>query len=119
MKVKDIVKSFKYINPFYWINRRKNKEIYLFILATKYYYISEYNNGRKFGLCLSFEHMYQKYHIALNLKRVAKINQIIPEFNKEFFNITHTLPFWWDLNDCNSRILAFNKLLQCYKDKIK
>jgi len=34
-----------------------------------------YNNGRKFGLCLSFEHMYQKYYINLKLKD-KKITQI-------------------------------------------
>lgn len=111
-------KIFKYINPYYWINKRKNKEIYLFILAAKYYYISEYNNGRCFGLCLCFQHMYEKYHVRLKLKLTTKIRDIIPEFNKEFFNITHTYPFWWELNDYDSRILAFNKLLECYKDKI-
>lgn len=110
-------KIFKYINPYYWINRRKNKEIYLFILAAKYYYISEYNNGIQIGLCLSFQRTYENYHIKLKLK-YKRITQIIPEFNKEFFNITHGYPFWWELNDYDSRILAFNKLLECYKDKI-
>lgn len=36
MKFKN--KIFKYINPFYWINRRKNREIYFIILAAKYLY---------------------------------------------------------------------------------
>lgn len=35
MKLKDVHKNFKYINPFYWINRKKNKKYILLYLKLK------------------------------------------------------------------------------------
>lgn len=113
MKVKDM--KLKYFNPFYWINRRKNKEIYLLILAAKYHYISRYHSEYKHGLCLSFICVFTEFYKSISMLEIKKL---IPEFNREFFNIKHTLPFWWDLYDYTSRIKAFDKLLECYKNKI-
>lgn len=113
MKVKDM--KLKYFNPFYWINRRKNKEIYLLILAAKYHYISRYNSEYKHGLCLSFICVFAEFYGSISMREIKKL---IPEFNREFFNIKHTLPFWWDVADYTSRIKAFDKLLECYKNKI-
>lgn len=53
----------------------------------------------------------------------------IPEFNPDFFNakprrkwvkgINIGLEFWWDINDYESRIDAFNKLIKVYKNSDK
>ena len=110
MKVKDI--KIKYFNR---IKRRKNRELYSIILAAKYHYISRYNSGYKHGMCLSFICVFTEVYGTIS---VCEIKKLIPEFNREFFNIKHTLSFWWDLNDYASRIKAFDKLLQCYKNKI-
>lgn len=51
----------------------------------------------------------------------------IPEFNPNFFNIPLKylwkqnlsyagLDFWWDINDSESRIKAFDKLIGLYED---
>ena len=113
MKVKNI--KLKYFNPFYWINRRKNRELYAIILASKYHYISKYKDGYKHGLCLSFICVFTEFYGSISM---CEIKKLIPELNRKFFNISHTCSFWWDLDDYSSRINAFNKLLECYKNKI-
>ena len=114
MKVENMRKIFKYINPFYWINRRKNKERYLIVLAAKYYFIDNNNAKRFFGLCYSFNHVLSTYKY-----KYKNITDIIPEFNRKFLNAKHpTDPWWWDTDDYKSRINAFNKLLECYRNKM-
>ena len=115
MKAKDISKSFKYINPFYWINRRKNRERYLIVLAAKYYFIGNRNANYMTGLCQSFNHILSTYIDKPNIK----ITDIIPEFNREFLNAKNpTDPWWWITSDYQSRIKAFNKLLEYYKNRM-
>lgn len=56
----------------------------------------------------------------------ACIKAQIPEFTPEFFGATPRrkwvksfnigLEFWWDINDSESRIKAFNKLIKLYED---
>lgn len=55
----------------------------------------------------------------------SKIKDIIPEFIPKTFglNIEHNYwwddTFWWNVNDIDSRINAFDKLIEIYKNKIK
>lgn len=115
MKAKDIRKSFKYVNPFYWINRRKNRERYLIVLAAKYHFISNRNANYNTGLCHSFNVVITEYMNDCD----ANITDIIPEFNREFLNATRlTDVWWWCINDYNSRIRAFDKLLEYYKNRM-
>lgn len=115
MKVKNTKQSFKYINPFYWINRRKNRERYLIVLATKYYFIANRNTNYVTGLCYSFKHVISEYID----KDTVNITDIIPEFNREFLNAKNlTDPWWWITSDYQSRIKALNKLLEYYKSKM-
>jgi len=45
---------------------------------------------------------------------------IIPEFNKDFLNAKYKEGgCWWDNNDEESRLKAFDKLIKVYKRKIK
>lgn len=56
----------------------------------------------------------------------ACIKAQIPEFTPEFFGATPRrklvkafnigLEFWWDINDSESRIKAFDKLIKLYED---
>lgn len=45
-----------------------------------------------------------------------KIKRIIPEFKPETFNVFQSYPYtpWWDTRDRESRIKAFNKLIEIY-----
>ena len=57
------------------------------------------------------------------------IKAIIPEFTPEFFGATPRrkcvkafnigLEFWWDINDSESRIKAFDKLIKLYENVYK
>lgn len=115
MKAKNISKSFKHINPFYWINRRKNRERYLIVLAAKYYFIDHSDTNYIPGLCHCFNRVINEY----TNKDDFDIRNIIPEFNREFLNAKHlTGPWWWDTDDYHSRITAFNELLKYYKDRM-
>lgn len=113
--MKNIKQSFKYINPFYWINRRKNRERFLIVLAAKYYFIRNRDANYIIGLCHSFNVVIAEYINDCD----ANITDIIPEFNREFLNAKRpTDPWWWNINDYQSRIKAFNKLLKYYKNRM-
>lgn len=47
-----------------------------------------------------------------------KFSENIPEFNRKFLNPDSDFnnPYWWDQNDIESRIKAFDKLIEIYKD---
>lgn len=47
------------------------------------------------------------------------IEKHIPEFNRKFCNADNiTNAYWWEPNDIESRIKAFNKLIKCYINKM-
>lgn len=43
------------------------------------------------------------------------IKNIIPEFNREFLNSDSTNIYWWPVDDIESRIKAFDKLITIYE----
>lgn len=46
------------------------------------------------------------------------IDSIIPEFNRDFLNAEYNgLSIWWDRDDRESRIKAFDKLIDTYSKK--
>lgn len=46
------------------------------------------------------------------------IVDIIPEFNQDFLNAQHKGScIWWDVSDRESRIKAFDKLIEAYSKK--
>lgn len=45
----------------------------------------------------------------------AYIPQLIPEFNAEFLGGDPRRVYWWDKNDTESRIRAFDKLIAIYE----
>lgn len=116
MKIKNINKIFKYINPFYWINKRKNREIYSIILIAKHYYITKINQDINIGLCHAFVYAYRQMNIDISS---FELELKIPKFNRKFLNAKyHNAALWWDYSDHRSRLNAFEKLLTYYKDKI-
>lgn len=62
-------------------------------------------------MCSSFILVSEKYFRK-------HINSIIPEFNRDFLNAKHKeCAAWWDRADRESRIKAFDKLIEVYSKK--
>lgn len=70
-----------------------------------------YVSGSTIGMCQSFSWV---NNIAYG--NYAKIRERIPEFKPETFNVDPELldDFWWRLSDRDSRIKAFDKLIEIY-----
>lgn len=86
------------------------------IKNAKNYYIEV----RYFGMCNAFA----KALYDININNDIHIQWLIlniPEFNAKYLtgsDVSHNI-YWWDSNDCVSRIKAFDKLIDLYKTKIK
>lgn len=62
-------------------------------------------------MCVAFHRIDKKY-------RYNSINSIIPEFNRDFLNAKYKdLTAWWEWYDRESRIKAFDKLIEVYSKK--
>ena len=108
--------NFKYLNPFYWINKRKNRELYFIILAAKYYYVAQINQNINIGLCHAFIYVYRKIDIDISS---FELELKIPKFDRKFLNAkNHNGGWWWDPTDYRSRLTAFEKLLTYYKERM-
>lgn len=90
-----------------WQERRRRKSVLKDIKKAKDIYLS----GRTISMCHSFywvdENRYDTYY---------EIRKRIPEFKSETFNIDPMLwsAFWWPIHDRESRIEAFDKLIEIY-----
>ena len=116
MKVKDISKNFKYINPIYWIKRRKTKKIYNILIDARHIYSEHIANKIYLGMCICIIKAYVNKNIYIHIKDIKKH---IPEFNRIFCNADNmTDSYWWELYDVEPRIKAFNKLIKCYINKM-
>ena len=114
--MKDISKIFKYINPIYWIKRRKAKKIYKILIDARHIYSENIANKRYLGMCSCIMNAYENKNIFIPIKDIKKH---IPEFNRTFCNANNiTEDYWWELSDVEPRIKAFNKLIKCYMDKM-
>lgn len=70
-----------------------------------------FQEGRTNVMCTSFTMVDVKYFHK-------SIDSIIPEFNRDFLNAKHKGgAFWWNLSDRESRIKAFDKLIEVYSKK--
>ena len=89
------------------IRRPKRKSILNDIKKAKDIYAS----GTAIGMCQSFCWVnYDRYN------SYDKILERIPEFKPETFNVDPELlkDFWWRISDRDSRIKAFDKLIEIY-----
>lgn len=90
-----------------WYRHRRDNDILNDIKKAKDIYVS----GSTIGMCQSFSWV---NNIAYG--NYAKIRERIPEFKPETFNVDPELlnDFWWRLSDRDSRIKAFDKLIEIY-----
>lgn len=98
---------FRYFKRDYWHCR----EILNDIKAARNYYAK----GATDYMCLAFFRVdHFKYCHGRN------VGEYIPEFNSDFLageSLAYGEP-WWPINDRRSRLEAFDKLIEIYKDKI-
>ena len=84
--------------------------------AKSYYILKGYDDGmcNAFGMALYKMNIYHRSYTEW-------INHNIPEFNAKYLTGTNASHFtyWWDLKDIDSRVEAFNKLIDLYETKIK
>jgi hypothetical protein len=90
-----------------WMDRRRRKAILKDIKKAQYIYLI----GRSPFMCHCF--------MLVDFEKYANYEQIrrrIPEFKPETFGISQgDIPFyWWDPRDRESRIKAFDKLIEIY-----
>ena len=94
-----------------------NKDILCVLYTAKSKYITDRNsNNYAYGMCFYIQtciNYILKIYIDYN-----KIKNIIPEFIPETFglNVEGSM-FWWNIEDIDSRIKAFDKLIEIYKNK--
>lgn len=109
-------KIFKYFSISYWKTRNKYRKILEWIKSAKRYYINTRYEYPFTGMCFAFNHTANR--ICINIS-YNDIEYIIPEFNPTYLNAPRKEGYWWIFDDYKSRIKAFDKLIDCYKNKIK
>lgn len=88
-----------------WQERRRRESILRDIKKAKQIFLTD--KGR--FMCLCFKEVnYYKYIST------EDIQKRIPEFNRKFCEATLNSPAWWPYVDRESRIKAFDKLIETY-----
>lgn len=90
-----------------WRLNKRNAQILKDIKKAKRYY----TDGIEQFMCICFRHVnYGKYH------NYESINKLIPEFNRENLgsSTSERCSAWWWSTDVESRIKAFDKLIEIY-----
>lgn len=95
-----------------WQERRRRKRILKIIKAAKQCFIE----GKESFMCHCFITAYPKFW---NFEGgfTKMIQKLIPEFNRETLGATTSknMTAWWDITDRESRIKAFDKLIEIYE----
>lgn len=119
MKVKDINKIFRFFTIKYWKDYIRLKHILKCIKNAKERFIKDRSKPCNvfLGLC---------YYLGTELFGYNNfiyndIKNVIPIFTPEYFHVSGSkrYGYWWDIYDVYSRIDAFDKLINHYKNLIK
>lgn len=96
-----------------WQEKRRRKRILKIIKDAKQWFIE----GREGLMCLCFAGAYPKFWNGAG-DLGMRIQKLIPEFNRETLGATtpEVCSAWWDYTDRESRIKAFDKLIEIYDD---
>lgn len=98
-----------------------NEEILELIILAKLFYLESERYPIR-GMCRSFylAMVVKGYILEYHDIEYKDIRRIIPEFNLEFLEAKkYDIDwYWWHINDTESRIRAFDKLINLYKQKI-
>lgn len=93
-----------------WREKRRRKRILKIIKDAKQYYLDK----KSLYMCLCFGEVYARFYRKDSL--YENIHKMIPEFNREIMGAVYTDNIWWDIIDRESRIKAFDKLIEIYDD---
>lgn len=92
---------------------RYNIRILRWIKDSKQMYIKY----RCLGMCVAFN--LSNFRLKLIKSRVEEcIGEYIPEYNRDNFGVKTQDTYWWDIQNRNVRIKAFDKLIDIYKKKL-
>ena len=116
----------------YWFHFNKKKYNNYLILKWIKRAKKRYINEHKDGMCTSLAYTIPT-QIKLNIIQIyslkngnfSVIKEIIPEYYPEFFGtkkiedcFSFNEGYWWKIEDRDSRINAFNKLIEIYERKL-
>lgn len=90
-----------------WRLNKRNTQTLEDIKKAKWYY----TEGREHFMCICFQRVnFDKYN------SYESIHKLIPEFNREILGsyIDEKHSIWWFVSDRESRIKAFDKLIEIY-----
>ena len=77
-------------------------------------YIKRISSGNKCGLCSCIGDVLCNRFYELYIDKSYR--SIIPKFNPKFLGgEVHLSGYWWEKSDTESRIKAFDKLIEYYK----
>ena len=95
-----------------------NKDILCVLYTAKAKFIADRNiDSYMLGMCFYIQNCIN--FIFNTYICYTEIKNIIPEFAPETFGSTvNHNNFWWNVDDIDSRIKAFDKLIEIYKNKI-
>ena len=95
-----------------------NKDILCVLYTAKSKFITDRNTyNHAFGMCFYIQDCIS--YIFKIYVYYSKIKNIIPEFVPETFGLNvEDNHFWWNIDDIDSRIKAFDILIEIYKNKI-
>lgn len=93
-----------------WQEKRRRKRILKIIKDAKQNLLDGKNNF----MCMCFGAVYSKFGLWTNLTK--NIQEMIPEFNRTTLGATtpKDMSAWWNYTDRESRIKAFDKLIEIY-----
>lgn len=119
MKVKDMNRIFRFFTIKYWKDYIRLRHILKCIENAKVNFLLDRSkpNNRFEGLC----YYLGKELFGGRMCIYTEIISIIPIFTPEYFHVSGSKRYcyWWDIYDVYSRIDAFNKLINHYKNLIK
>lgn len=93
------------------------KEIYELLVKAKEYYISR--SFYRLGMCFFIREMAIREGLIEEFSNYTEVYDLIPEFNPAYLGGSDETDYWWDLSDSESRIKAFDKLINLYAEKVK
>ena len=117
--MKDINKIFRFFTIKYWKDYIRLRHILKCIKNAKRHFIKDRSNicPILYGMCMYLGLYLYLYNTHINYD---KIKDIIPVFTPQFFNTNkNKYAYWWNIDDTQSRINAFDKLINHYENLIK
>lgn len=93
------------------------EKIYEILVKAKRYYINW--SMSPLGMCYFINRVAREAGLIEKSGTYKEVHNLIPEFNPTYLEGSGRTSYWWDLSDRESRIKAFDKLINLYAEKVK